>query len=49
MFILHRARNSGYWSQLESSDKKVYVNEFGASEASFVVKFLGENKIGNNF
>ena len=24
--------------------KKVYVNEFGASEASFVMKFLGEKQ-----
>ena len=44
MYILQRAKNSVYWSQLESSGKKVYLNEFGASEASFVMKFLGEKQ-----
>ena len=40
IYVVHKAKNSGYWSQLESSDKKLYVNKFGASEASLSNEIL---------
>ena len=42
MYILQRAKTQFIGVNLRVQVKKVYVNEFGASEASFVMKFLGE-------
>ena len=29
--VVHKGKNSGYWNQIESSDKKLCVNKFGAN------------------
>ena len=44
MYILQRAKTQFIGVNLRVQVKKVYVNEFGASEASFVMKFLGEKQ-----
>ena len=44
MNILQRAKTQFIGVNLRVQVKKVYVNEFGASEASFVMKFLGEKQ-----
>ena len=44
MYILQRAKTQFIGVNLRVQVKKVYLNEFGASEASFVMKFLGEKQ-----
>ena len=44
MYILQRVKTQFIGVNLRVQVKKVYLNEFGASEASFVMKFLGEKQ-----